>query len=65
MRISVIGCSYLEAVHAARMANLGHEVVGIHVDENKIAALSAARARFFEPELWRAAGWNCHGLGRP
>lgn len=51
MRISVIGCGYLGAVHAACMAKLGHDVVGIDVDEQKIAALSAAKAPFYEPEL--------------
>jgi predicted dinucleotide-binding enzyme len=29
VKISVIGCGYLGAVHAASMAKLGHEVVGI------------------------------------
>ncbi|MCZ2822765.1 hypothetical protein O2V63_20705, partial [Modestobacter sp. VKM Ac-2977] len=29
MKISVIGCGYLGAVHAASMAELGHDVVGI------------------------------------
>lgn len=51
MRITVIGCGYLGAVHAACMAKLGHEVVGVDVDEKKIAALSAAKAPFFEPGL--------------
>lgn len=51
MRISVIGCGYLGAVHAACMAQLGHEVIGIDVDERKIAALSAAEAPFYEPGL--------------
>lgn len=51
MRITVIGCGYLGAVHAACMAKLGHEVVGIDVDERKVAELSAARAPFFEPGL--------------
>src|SRR5687767_14194038 len=51
MRISVSGCGYLGAVQAACMAKLGHEVVGIDVDENKIAELSAARAPFYEPGL--------------
>ncbi|MEV8147993.1 UDP-glucose/GDP-mannose dehydrogenase family protein [Arthrobacter sp. NPDC080073] len=51
MRISVIGCGYLGAVHAACMAKLGHEVIGIDVDERKISTLSAARAPFFEPGL--------------
>jgi UDPglucose 6-dehydrogenase len=51
MRISVIGCGYLGAVHAACMAKLGHDVVGIDVDETKVAALANAHAPFFEPEL--------------
>jgi UDPglucose 6-dehydrogenase len=51
MRISVIGCGYLGAVHASAMAELGHEVVGIDVDERRIAALAAAHPPFFEPGL--------------
>jgi len=51
VRISVIGCGYLGAVHAACMAQLGHDVVGIDVDESKIEVLAAARAPFFEPGL--------------
>ncbi|MEH3088417.1 MAG: UDP-glucose/GDP-mannose dehydrogenase family protein [Microbacterium arborescens] len=51
MRLSVIGCGYLGAVHAAAMASIGHEVVGIDVDERKIASLSAGEAPFFEPGL--------------
>lgn len=51
MRISVIGCGYLGAVHASAMAELGHEVVGIDVDERKIGALAAGRPPFYEPGL--------------
>src|SRR5215213_5520281 len=51
MKISVVGCGYLGAVHAASMAELGHEVVGVDVDERKIAGLSSAKAPFFEPGL--------------
>lgn len=51
MRISVIGCGYLGAVHASAMAELGHEVVGIDVDAAKIAALTEGRTPFFEPGL--------------
>lgn len=51
MRISVIGCGYLGAVHAACMAQLGHDVVGIDVDDRKISALASSRAPFFEPGL--------------
>src|SRR5690554_1248890 len=49
MRISVIGCGYLGAVHAACMAEVGHDVVGIDVDAAKVALLSAGQAPFHEP----------------
>ncbi len=51
MKISVIGCGYLGAVHAAAMAELGHEVVGIDVDVAKIESLTAGIPPFFEPGL--------------
>ncbi|MBA4607247.1 UDP-glucose/GDP-mannose dehydrogenase family protein [Aeromicrobium sp. Marseille-Q0843] len=51
MKISVIGCGYLGAVHAASMAELGHEVVGVDTDLAKIESLAAGRAPFFEPNL--------------
>ncbi|WP_088317073.1 UDP-glucose/GDP-mannose dehydrogenase family protein [Kineosporia sp. R_H_3] len=51
MRISVMGCGYLGAVHAACMADFGHEVVGVDVDEAKVKDLQAAKAPFFEPGL--------------
>jgi UDPglucose 6-dehydrogenase len=51
MRMTVIGCGYLGAVHAASMAELGHDVVGVDVDEAKIAALASGLPPFFEPGL--------------
>lgn len=51
MRISVIGCGYLGAVHASAMAELGHEVVGIDLDPLKIDTLAKGQAPFFEPGL--------------
>ncbi|NED94079.1 UDP-glucose/GDP-mannose dehydrogenase family protein [Phytoactinopolyspora alkaliphila] len=51
MRISVIGTGYLGAVHAVGMAELGHTVVGVDVDEAKIAALGAGQAPIFERGL--------------
>jgi UDPglucose 6-dehydrogenase len=51
VKISVIGCGYLGAVHAAAMAELGHDVVGIDVDAAKVASLSRGEAPFFEPGL--------------
>ena len=51
MRITVIGTGYLGATHAAAMAELGHEVLGVDVDPAKIEALSAGQVPFFEPGL--------------
>jgi UDPglucose 6-dehydrogenase len=51
VRISVFGCGYLGAVHAACMAKLGHDVVGIDVAEAQIAALSRGEPPFYEPGL--------------
>ncbi|QCB98541.1 UDP-glucose/GDP-mannose dehydrogenase family protein [Arthrobacter sp. PAMC25564] len=51
MKISVIGCGYLGAVHAATLASMGHTVVGIDVDAAKVAQLQRGVAPFFEPGL--------------
>ncbi len=50
-RIAVFGTGYLGATHAACMAELGHEVLGVDIDTNKLAKLSAGEAPFFEPAL--------------
>lgn len=51
MKISVIGCGYLGAVHAATLASMGHTVVGIDVDSAKVGQLARGFAPFFEPGL--------------
>ncbi|MBW8173054.1 UDP-glucose/GDP-mannose dehydrogenase family protein [Ornithinimicrobium sp. Arc0846-15] len=51
MRIAVIGTGYLGAVHAAGMAELGYEVVGVDVDEAKIESLQNASMPFYEPDF--------------
>src|SRR5829696_3663202 len=51
MRMTVIGTGYLGAVHAACMAELGHEVLGVDADPEKVALLAGGRAPFFEPGL--------------
>ena len=59
MRLSVIGCGYLGAVHAASMAELGHEVVGVDVDPSKVQSLSAGESPIYEPglpEILKSAG---------
>ena len=51
MKLSVIGTGYLGATHAAAMAELGHDVLGVDIDEAKVALLSAGRIPFYEPGL--------------
>ncbi|MFN8079424.1 MAG: UDP-glucose/GDP-mannose dehydrogenase family protein [Kineosporiaceae bacterium] len=51
MNISVVGCGYLGAVHAACMADLGHHVIGLDVDAGKVAELTRGVAPFHEPGL--------------
>ena len=51
MKLSVVGCGYLGTVHAAAMAQLGHEVVGIDVDHARIDTLQRGEVPFFEPGL--------------
>lgn len=62
MKISVIGCGYLGAVHAAGMAELGHEVVGIDVDPDKVDRLNAGQAPFFEPGFDELLGQTANRL---
>ncbi|KIU14184.1 UDP-glucose dehydrogenase family protein [Mycolicibacterium llatzerense] len=51
MRCTVFGTGYLGATHAAGMAELGHEVLGIDIDPGKIAKLAAGDIPFYEPGL--------------
>lgn len=51
LTISVIGTGYLGVVHAACMADLGHNVIGIDTDAAKIEALSQGRTPLYEPGL--------------
>lgn len=51
MKLSVFGTGYLGATHAACMAELGHEVVGVDIDAAKIEALARGEVPFYEPGL--------------
>jgi UDPglucose 6-dehydrogenase len=51
VRITVIGCGYLGATHAASMAELGHEVLGVEIDEGRRKRLTAGEVPFHEPGL--------------
>ncbi|MGD0703509.1 MAG: UDP-glucose/GDP-mannose dehydrogenase family protein [Trebonia sp.] len=51
LRISVIGIGYLGLTHAVCMAALGHQVLAVDVDADKIAKAARGEAPFFEPGL--------------
>ncbi|KRV48746.1 UDP-glucose 6-dehydrogenase [Wenjunlia vitaminophila] len=51
LKVTVIGTGYLGATHAAGMAELGYEVLGLDVDAEKVASLAAGRVPFYEPGL--------------
>jgi UDPglucose 6-dehydrogenase len=50
-RVTVIGTGYLGLTHAVCLADLGHEVLAIDVDAEKIAMAANGEAPFFEPGL--------------
>ncbi|RJL30526.1 UDP-glucose dehydrogenase family protein [Bailinhaonella thermotolerans] len=50
-RLTALGTGYLGATHAACMADLGFEVLGLDVDAEKIARLSDGDLPFHEPGL--------------
>jgi UDPglucose 6-dehydrogenase len=51
LRITVLGTGYLGATHAACLAELGFEVLGLDTNEAQVNALAAGRLPFHEPEL--------------
>jgi UDPglucose 6-dehydrogenase len=51
LKLSIIGCGYLGATHAACMSSLGFEVVGVDTDASKIELLSSGKLPFYEPGL--------------
>jgi len=51
MRIAVIGTGYLGTTHAACMAQIGHDVLGVDIDPGKVAKLQSGEVPFFEPGI--------------
>ena len=51
LKLSVVGCGYLGATHAACMSSLGFEVIGVDTDSEKIAMLAKGQLPFYEPGL--------------
>jgi UDPglucose 6-dehydrogenase len=51
LTLSVVGCGYLGATHAACMSSLGFTVVGVDTDPEKVAQLQSGSLPFYEPGL--------------
>ncbi|MFC5722182.1 UDP-glucose dehydrogenase family protein [Streptomyces gamaensis] len=61
-RITVIGTGYLGATHAAAMAELGFEVLGLDVAQEKVAMLSRGEVPMYEPGLTELLRRHVAGL---
>ncbi|RFU87923.1 UDP-glucose/GDP-mannose dehydrogenase family protein [Streptomyces triticagri] len=62
LKITVIGTGYLGATHAAAMAELGFEVLGLDVVPEKIELLSQGRVPMYEPGLEELLGRHVAGI---
>ncbi|MDX3074790.1 UDP-glucose dehydrogenase family protein [Streptomyces sp. NPDC088354] len=62
LKLTVIGTGYLGATHAAAMAELGFEVLGLDIDPAKIEMLSTGRVPMYEPGLEELLGRHVAGL---
>jgi GDP-mannose 6-dehydrogenase len=51
MRVSVFGLGYVGCVSAASFAGDGHEVVGVDINADKVAAINEGRSPIVEPGL--------------
>jgi UDPglucose 6-dehydrogenase len=54
VKVTVIGAGYLGATHAACMSQIGHSVLVVDIDADKVAKLQSGVVPFFEPELQNA-----------
>jgi nucleotide sugar dehydrogenase len=50
-RVAVVGSGYVGTVVAASLASVGHRVVGLETDDEKLAVLRSGRAPFYETGL--------------
>jgi GDP-mannose 6-dehydrogenase len=64
MDVAVVGLGYVGAVTSACLAEMGHTVVGVDVDRQKVDEIEAGRSPIVEPRLEElvASGRNSDGL---
>ena len=51
MKVAVFGLGYVGTVTAAGLAHAGHSVVGVDVDDMKVAAINAGESPVVEPGI--------------
>ncbi|HEV8276586.1 MAG TPA: UDP-glucose/GDP-mannose dehydrogenase family protein [Streptosporangiaceae bacterium] len=56
LRLTVLGAGYLGITHAACMASLGFEVLGVDTDQGKVDQLNAGHLPIYEPGLRELLG---------
>ncbi|MGW4777712.1 UDP-glucose dehydrogenase family protein [Streptomyces filamentosus] len=62
LKITVIGTGYLGATHAAAMAEMGFEVLGLDVVPEKVELLASGRVPMYEPGLEELLAKHVAGL---
>ncbi|MBU2604938.1 MAG: UDP-glucose/GDP-mannose dehydrogenase family protein [Alphaproteobacteria bacterium] len=63
MKVTIFGIGYVGLVQAAALADVGHDVICVDVDSDKIARLNRGDIPIFEPGLTRLVQEN-HEAGR-
>ena len=58
MKITIFGVGYVGLTTGACLANLGHTVLCIDVDQHKIARLQEGKVPFYEPGLQELMSQN-------
>ena len=58
VKITVVGAGYVGCVSAAGFAEIGHDVICVDIDAEKIAKLNAGEVPFYEPGLLDLIGRN-------
>ena len=51
MNLSFIGTGYVGLISGTSLANLGHKVICLDIDENKIQMLSKGKSPIYEPGI--------------
>src|SRR5258708_29231341 len=60
-RIGVVGMGYVGLTTAACLAGLGHDVVGVDIDEGRLAILRKGKLPIYEPGLEELVERNTRG----